>query len=247
VAGTSALVVLLVVWQIAGEAKVVSGAVPPPTSIVSAIRHVGWNYWATNAGTTLREAGQGWLWGNGVAVVLAVSCILVPLAERALMRVAIAAYCIPVIAIGPILEILFQGDTPRVILAALTCFFTTLIGALVGLRAADQSSMDLVRAYGGGRLSQLVKVRLRSGLPSFFVGLRIAAPTAVLGAIIGEYLGGGSGSGLGVAMTASQAGLEIARTWAIALVATLLAGVAYGLTALVGRLATPWIPRAGRS
>jgi ABC-type nitrate/sulfonate/bicarbonate transport system permease component len=77
-----------------------------------------------------------------------------------------------------------------------------------------------------------------------FAALRIAAPAAVLGAIIGEYLG--AERGLGVSMINSQQALEVSRTWAIALVATAVAGVGYGITALVGRLLTPWAPRGPR-
>jgi ABC-type nitrate/sulfonate/bicarbonate transport system permease component len=125
-------------------------------------------------------------------------------------------------------------------------FFTTLVGAMLGIRSADKTSLDLVRAYGGGRWSQLVKVRLQYALPALFAGLRIAAPAAVLGAIIGEYLGGERG--IGIALTVAQQGLRFERTWALALVAAALAGVGYALTALVGRLLTPWArPSNGRS
>ena len=62
------------------------------------------------------------------------------------------------------LAVLFSGDTSKVILAAISVIFTTLVGALVGLRGADRTSLDLIRAYGGGTWTQLWKVRLRSGL-----------------------------------------------------------------------------------
>jgi ABC-type nitrate/sulfonate/bicarbonate transport system permease component len=84
----------------------------------------------------------------------------------------------------------------------------------------------------------LVKVRLQASLPSLFGSLRIAAPAAVLGAIIGEYLGGDSG--LGVAMINAEQSLNIARTWGIALVATALAGTCYAVVAAIGRYVTPW-------
>ena len=121
--------------------------------------------------------------------MLAIAFVQIPLVERALLQLALASYCLPVIAIGPVLAVLFSGDTPKVILAALSVIFTTLIGTLVGLRSADRTSLDLIRAYGGGSWTQLWKVRLRASLPSMFAGLRIAAPAAMLGAIIGEYLG----------------------------------------------------------
>jgi ABC-type nitrate/sulfonate/bicarbonate transport system permease component len=239
--GLLGIVGVLVVWQAIGAAGWFHGSIPSPTAIVNQMRDDGWRFYRSNLTTTGREALKGWLWGNALAIGLAIAFVQVPFVERTLMRVAIAAYCLPIIAIGPILQILYNGDTPKVILAALLCFFATLIGLLVGLRSADVASLDLVRAYGGGSWLQLRKVRLRASLPSLFSGLRIAAPGAVLGAIIGEYMGGDSG--LGVAMISSEQGLHIATTWALALVAAALAGVAYGITAGIGRLLTPWVPR----
>jgi ABC-type nitrate/sulfonate/bicarbonate transport system permease component len=128
----------------------------------------------------------------------------------------------------------------------MTCFFTTLIGALVGLRSASASSIDLVTAYGGGQWAIMRKVRMKSSLPALFAGLRIAGPAAVLGAIIGEFIGG-SENGLGVALVAARANADSARVWGVALVATAVAGLGYALIALVGRLLTPWAPSARRS
>jgi ABC-type nitrate/sulfonate/bicarbonate transport system permease component len=164
-----------------------------------------------------------------------------PVFERPLLQLGVASYCLPIVAVGPIMVLVFKGETPKVILAAMAVFFTTLIGTLLGLRSADATSLDVVKAYGGGAGKQLTKVRLRASLPSVFAALRIAAPAAVLGAIIGEYLG--SDKGLGVAMINSEQALEVARTWGIALVATAVAGLGYALTALIGRLLTPWAPR----
>jgi len=238
-------VALLVAWEALGRTVFADGhVVPPPTAIVSQLVTDGLGFYWPNIKTTLREAGLGWLWGNAIAVVLAVVFVQIPLIERALLQLALVSYCLPVIAIGPVLAVLFSGDTSKVILAAISVIFTTLVGALVGLRSADRTSLDLIRAYGGGSWAQLWRVRLRTSLPSLFAGLRIAAPAAMLGAIIGEYLG--AESGLGVAMINSQQSLAVERTWGIALVATALSGAAYGLTALVGRLLTPWAPRVAR-
>lgn len=242
--GIAGLLVLLGVWQLLGVAVFDdTGIVPPPTAIVSEMRADGWDFYSANTSTTVREAATGWFWGNLLAVGVATVFVLLPFTEKALMRLAIASYCLPIVAIGPILQILFPGDTPKVILAALSVFFVTLIGMLLGLRSADQTSLDVVHAYGGGALAKLAKVRLWASLPSVFAGLRIAGPAAVLGAIIGEYTGGENG--LGVAMINSQQALKVERTWGIALVATAVAAIGYGLPALVERLVTPWAPRAG--
>ena len=179
--------------------------------------------------------------GNLLAIGLAMLILIGQVFEGPLLQLGVVSYCLPIVAIGPILVLAFRGDTPRVVLAALAVFYTTLIGMLIGLRSSDVTSLDVVRAYGGGPGKQLTKVRLRASLPSLFAALRIAAPAAVLGAIIGEYLG--ADKGLGVAMINSEQALEVARTWGIALVAAAVAGLGYALTALAGRLLTPWAPR----
>jgi ABC-type nitrate/sulfonate/bicarbonate transport system permease component len=86
---------------------------------------------------------------------------------------------------------------------------------------------------------QLVKVRLIAALPSSFAALKIAAPSAVLGAIVGEFLGRVD-SGLGLGMVVAQQQLQVARTWGIALVAGALAAAGYGVVALVARFALRW-------
>jgi ABC-type nitrate/sulfonate/bicarbonate transport system permease component len=242
VGGLIGIVILIVLWQLVGLSSWgKSHYVPPPTHILAQMRDDGWSLYWPNVRTTMHEAFVGYLWGNVLAIGLAFLFLLLPWLERPLMRLGVASYCLPIIAIGPILLIVFNGQTPKIILAALSVFFTTLVGMLLGLRSANKTALDLVRAYGGGAWKQVTKVRLRAALPSLFAALRIAAPAAILGAIIGEYLGGDSG--LGVAMIHSEQAFEIERTWALALIATLLAGIAYAITALVGRALTPWADR----
>ncbi|MDP9075553.1 MAG: ABC transporter permease subunit, partial [Actinomycetota bacterium] len=131
-------------------------------------------------------------------------------------------------------------------LAGLLVFFPSLIGVVVGLRSADATALDLIRAAGGGSWTQLFKVRLRAALPSTFAALQIAVPSAILGAIVGEYLGA-QPTGLGIFMINSESQLEIARTWGIALLCTSIAGVGYLLTGVIGRLVAPWAPRKPRA
>jgi ABC-type nitrate/sulfonate/bicarbonate transport system permease component len=236
------IAVILVLWQILGATVFAKGrAVPTPTAVLRQLGKDGWHLYWPNIKVTIGEAAKGWLWGNALAIALAMLILIGPVFERPLLQLGVASYCLPIVAVGPIMVLVFKGETPKVILAAMAVFFTTLIGTLLGLRSADATSLDVVKAYGGGAGKQLTKVRLRASLPSVFAALRIAAPAAVLGAIIGEYLG--SDKGLGVAMINSEQALEVARTWGIALVATAVAGLGYALTALIGRLLTPWAPR----
>ena len=209
--------------------------------MVSKIVKDGWSFYHPNIQTTVSEAAKGWFWGNLLAILAAMLFLVSPLAERFLLQLGVASYCLPPVAILPVFAIVFSGQRPKVILAAMSVFFPTLIGTLVGLRSADRTALDVVHAFGGGSTKKLLKVRVRSSLPSMFAGLCIAAPAAILGAIIGEFLGGTTG--LGVAMINSMQALEIARTWGLALVATAIAGLAYAITNQVGRLVSPWVPR----
>jgi len=168
---------------------------------------------------------------------------LVPPIEQLATQLAILSYCTPLLALGPIILVVFGGRTPTVFLAAMYCFFTTMVGTVSGLRSADRTALDLVRAYGGGRWQQLWRVQLIAALPNTLAALKIAAPSAVLGAIIGEYLGGVD-SGIGVALTAAQTSFNVPRTWGMAVAAALLAGLGYAVVALVARLVAPWTREA---
>ena len=90
----------------------------------------------------------------------------------------------------------------------------------------------------------LRKVRLQAALPSLFAGLRIAAPSALLGAIIGEYLG--ASAGLGALLIQSQTSFQVTETWGIAVFIAALAGVAYALTSLSRVSVCPGQPKARR-
>jgi len=243
-AGALGVVGVLIFWIVAAEIWGVRKGIPQPWSVLTHLKK-DWHYYPAHLKATLARASRGYLIGNAIAIGLGLAFVLVPFVEKALMQLAVATYCLPIIAIGPILQVVLSGDAPKVALSALSVIFTTLIGVLVGLRSADRTSLELVRAYGGGSVMQLRKVRLRAALPSLFTALQIAAPAAVLGAIIGEYLGGEKG--LGIFMINSQQALDVPRTWGVALVSTAVAGIGFAVTSVIARLVTPWAPRTAKA
>lgn len=238
--GCVGVVGLLVLWAILST-LVLSEAdgVPTPWGVLVQLWHDNWSYYRPHLAQTGAEALTGYVVGNGLAFACGLLVLLVPPLERVVLQLAVASYCLPVVAVGPILSIVFTGDRPMSALAALSVFFTALVGVLLGLRSADPTTLDVVRAYGGGRWHQLRKVRLVAAGPAALATLKIAAPAALLGAIIGEYLGRVD-AGLGVAMTISEQQLAVSRTWGIALVAGAVAGGAYALIGLLTRVLTPW-------
>jgi ABC-type nitrate/sulfonate/bicarbonate transport system permease component len=220
-------------------------AIPTPAEVVRQWNEDGWRFYSHNFGVTLEEALRGFAWGNALALLLAAVVLLVPRTEGLVLQIATISYCVPIVAIGPLVLIIAGAPEPgapsgtAVFLAALSCFFTTVVGALLGLKAADQAALDVVAVYGGSRLTQLRKVRLIAALPAILNALQIAVPAAFLGAVLGEYFGKVD-VGIGPAMTAAQQGLNAPRVWGIALASGLVALVGFALLGLVARLVTPW-------
>ena len=229
---TPGIVLVFLLWELA--ARSLSGAylLAAPTEVVIWLSD---NLALTGRalGVTLANATAGFLLGNLAAVLLAAVAFVWPRSERVIASLALLVFCLPLVAIGPILRVSFgPGPWPQITLAALAVYYTTLIPLLVGLRAAPASWFDLVRSYGRGRFSALVHVRAMASLPYFFAGLQIAAPAAFLGAMIGEFTG--AERGMGVLTIRAMRALDVEMTWALASVASGVAILAY---VAIGRLA----------
>ena len=245
VGGLVGVVAIVVLWWIASRTLfTASGAIPHPGAVLAKLGSPAtWTDTLSNLSGTLLAAAEGYLVGNVVALLLAALVLLVPRLEQVVTQMAIVTYCLPLVAIGPILVIVAGRDAPQgasVALAALSVFFTTVVGALLGLRAAPRASLDLLAAYGGSRFTQLRLVQLVAALPNLFAALKIAAPAAFLGAVLAEYLGSGGDRSLGRALIAAQSNSDAPQLWFLALVSGAIAGLAYAVIGLVGRIVTPW-------
>ena len=243
--GLAGVAVIVAAWWLASILLFQgSGSIPTPPSVLARFFD-GDQTAATlnNATSTVTAAAQGYLWGNLAAIALAVLVLLVPRLEALANQIAIVTYCIPLVAVGPVIVIVAGRESPAgasVALAAMSCFFTTVVGCLLGLRAAPRASIDLVRAYGGTAWTTLRKVQLISALPSLFAALKIAAPATFLGAILAEYLGSGGDSTLGRALIAAQTQSDAPQLWYLALVSGLISGLGYLVVGLVARIVAPW-------
>lgn len=239
-AETAALLAgLLVAWEVLAR-TVLSGsfALAAPTDVLLHLADQA-PLFGRNVAATLGTAVQGFFIGNAIAVALALAVVLFPAVERPIFSAALAVYSVPIIALAPILLVLLERADAMVALSALAVIFTTLVTTTLGLRSADPASLDVVHVLGGGTVEKLWRVRIMAALPSVFAGLRVAAPAAVLGATVGEFMG--AERGLGVLITGALASLETTRVWAVATLATLLSGGGYALVGLLGKRLTPWV------
>ncbi len=222
-------------------------AVPSPFDVFSQIHSDGFNAYWSFFKVTIEEAMRGFVYGNVAALVLASVVLLAPKLEPIILQIGVVTYCLPIVAVGGISIVVLGGaeqpgdpSQTAIFLAAFLCFFTTLVGAMLGFKAADKASLDVISVYGGSRWVQLRKVRLIAALPAILSALQVAVPTAFLGAVLGEYMGATDRS-VGIMMIRFQGNLDSVHVWAVILLTALVAMVGYAALGLVSRLVTPWM------
>ncbi|SDJ50516.1 ABC-type nitrate/sulfonate/bicarbonate transport system, permease component [Frankineae bacterium MT45] len=245
VGGMIGVAIILVVWWIASQTLYTdSHAIPTPSAVFAHFFNSSdWTALLHNFAPTIQAAFYGFIIGDIAALLMAVAVLLIPPIEELVNQLAIVTYCLPPVAIGPIVVIIGGQAHPQaapIVLASLAPFFTTVVGCLIGLRAAPRASLDLVTAYGGSRMAQLRKVQVIAALPNVFAALKIAAPAAFLGAILAEFLGGGGDNSVGQALIAAQTRGDAARLWWLALCCGAVAGLGYLIVGLLARVVTPW-------
>ncbi|MGB3178323.1 MAG: ABC transporter permease subunit, partial [Albidovulum sp.] len=224
--------ILILVWELVGRMDWIAGGALPGLSEILIRLWVDRGDYPGHIGATVYASGLGFLIGNALAILAGIAFVLSPTLLRLMRGVNIAIFALPPIAIAPILVLTLSGMAPRVTLAALGVYFVTMSATVIGLSQYDTRSADLVRAYGGGNWLILKLVRIRGAIPDILSGLRIAAPNAVLGAILAEF-GGGGRWGLGTYLLGSLGRGDPARLWGIGLVATLIAGLSYAVFAVI--------------
>jgi len=227
-------VILLALWECVGDFHLIAqGALPSPSAIIA-------QWWQDRAvypqhiWATLEPALLGFIIGDLIAAAAALAFVLMPTFEGLMRGFNIAIFGIPPIALSPVLVITLPGMWPQIVLASVSVYFPTMVMTLLGLRDIDPRPIDVIRSYGGGEFAVLRWLRLRSCVPGLLSGLRVAAPAAILGAILAEF-GSGARWGLGSFLLGSLGRGNPARIWGIGLTATLMAALAYGLCALLGR------------
>lgn len=230
--------VLIGLWEVAADLWLTRlGVMASPSTIVRSLASDSSLYIGALQATAW-VAIRGWFFGNLAAILVAVVFVQLRAVESLFLRLALALFCLPIVAVNPLLQVTFDPDTARVVLAAISVFFVTLVGTMLGLRSADGAPLTMLKAWGGGGFGTLWFVRLPSAIPAMLTGLQIGAAAATLGAIFGEFIG--ASAGLGVLLINGLMSLELGRVWAVAVLATVMAAIPYGIFGLLRRWLTPW-------
>lgn len=231
---TIAIVVALVAWQ--GIIKLLDFS-----PFISRGPADVWSYMFTDADAaqnrsvlfeatkvTFLDAGIGLVTGVIAALVVSMVFVLRRGVEATFMPVAMALRSVPLVAMTPLIALIFgRGLLAVAVISGIVTFFPALVNVTQALKSVPTHTIDLVTAYGGTPRMALTKVQFPAAFPALFASMRIAAPLAIIGALLAEWLA--TGKGLGYMMLQSMSMFEIDRLWSCVAIVTFASVVLYGI------------------
>lgn len=177
-------------------------------------------------GTTLGDAAIGFVAGMVTAILAAALIVLSKPVEATVMPVALILRAVPLIALTPVIRLLFSDTFTRLaVIAGIVVLFPALVNIVQGLRSVTPQMRDVVHVYGGGAGSVLVRVAFPSALPALLASVRISVPGAITGALLAEWLVTGHGLGSLVVNAAGQSQNNL--VWACVVVVTVVSLALY--------------------
>ena len=229
----------LVVWQIAVSVlEVPTYLLPAPTEIIVSIRD-NFSDLLQHGWVTTYEMVLGYLMAIAISVPLAVAITASPRFDRFITPILLFSQTIPKIAIAPLFLVWFGfGPFPKILVAFLISFFPIVIDTTIGLKSVSPEMLDLVRSMGATKLQVFLKIRLPTSLPYMFGGLKVAATLAVVGAIVGEFVG--ADKGLGYLLLIANSYLDTPLLFAAIVGLTTLGIILFYIIEGLERLLIPW-------
>ena len=220
--------VLVAVWHFfVTVGKVPAFVMPSPYATVQALLVPNYR-WLENITVTATEIFVGYILAVVIGITIALLFSWFRWLEMLAMPLLVSLNMIPKVALGPLIIVWFSyGVVPNSMMAFAICFFPIVLTTARGLREVEPDLLDLVRTLRGSRLQIFTKIQLPGALPYIFSGMKVAAILAVVGAIVGEFLG--SDRGLGYLMLQVQVTLDTAAMFMAVILITLIGMVLYGL------------------
>jgi NitT/TauT family transport system permease protein len=239
--GTTTLSILgtLVLWEALLWIFPVPTFIIPAPSVIFAEAVARYPLYLYHSWVTLYEMVVGFALAGVVGVVLAVAIVYSRLLRNVIYPQIVVLQIVPKVAIAPLLLIWAgYGLTSKVLLALLISFFPVVVNMVTGLLAIEDELIELCRILHAGRWQEFTKVRLPNALPYLFSSLKVASTLAVIGAVIGEFVGGSEGLGhlIIIANTEMRTQMSFVALFALSILGFLL----YGAVVLAERLFMPW-------
>jgi NitT/TauT family transport system permease protein len=213
---------------------------PTPWAVAQTL----WNKRAVLLGNlmpTATEALCGFLLGNAVAIGVATVFVHNRRLQEIFFPVVVMFNSIPVVAKAPILVLIMgNGVSPKIAIAALVCFFPTLVNGVRGLEAVNPQALELMRVLSASRSEVFFKLRVYAALPYLFSALRIAASMSVIGAVVGEWIG--ATQGIGAMIIQATYNFDSALLYAAITMSACLSGCFFMVIVALERIIIRWQP-----
>lgn len=227
------------------EVSVQTGAVNPITvpaasdTFTALVEIMQTAYFWEATWLTLQETLWGFAIGAVLGLVIGALTGTFKLFRTALWPFVVAFQNTPRVALAPVFLTWFGfGMTSKVVMAAVICFFPVVINTVAGLASVDDNARTLFRTYGASTSQTFFKLTLPTAAPIAFAGVKTALTLALLGAIVGEFVG--AAEGLGVLVKEFNFQLEVAKGFAVVIFLALIGLVLYGLIELVEKRLITW-------
>lgn len=192
-----------------------------------------------NAATTIYEAAVGLLIGTAVGVLVSIGFVYNKTFARTIYPYSLVLRSLPLLALLPILTgLMGPGFSSKVTIIAFSTFFPTLINMVQGLTSVNATSVELMQSLNASRRDIFWKVRLPWSLPYLFIGLRITGSTAILAAIVSEYMY--AIKGLGALIVSLMFSGRVVDLWATMFASAILSMAVYALILTSERVLVPW-------
>ncbi len=231
----------LLVWAALVYIFKVPPFVAPSPQLVAWTLYDKFGLLMTNLWPTAVQAVLGFLLGNMAAIAIATVFVHKKTVEEAFFPVVVLVNTIPVVAKAPILVLLLgNGMEPKIAIAALICFFPTLVNMVRGLESVNPQAMELMRVLSASQWEIYFKLRLQNSIPYLFSALKIAASTAVIGSIVGEWIG--STVGIGALIIQATYAFDLALLYATVIVGSTFSVLFFLSITMIERLVVRWHP-----
>lgn len=233
------ILILLIIWEfivnIGGIEKYI---LPAPTDVIKVLIK-DFRTMIPHISATLYEGMVGFLIAIVLSIILAVIMDMVPLIKRSLYPVLVISQTIPTVALAPLFIIWFGfGALPKIIVVVIVCFFPIVISIVDGLEGVDKDLINHFKLMGASKLNVFLHLKLPYGMINFFSGMRIAATYSIMGAVIGEWLGGDKG--LGVYMTRARSAYALDKMFASIVIIVAISMGIFLLVSFMEKVFTPW-------
>ncbi|MBD9375424.1 ABC transporter permease [Rhizobium sp. ARZ01] len=238
------LVVFLGGWEVIVRLFAIPAiVVPAPTAIAQALWiNLNTSRFYYHIGVTLWEILAGFAIGATVGLIIGVSIGQSKLLEKTVYPYVVAFQTVPKVAIAPMIVIWFgYGISSKIVITALIAFFPVVVNCIVGMNAAPPQQIDMLRSFTASRWQIFRMVKLQTALPYIFAGLDVAVVLAVIGAIVGEFIG--AQAGLGYLLLQRNFSMDTAGSFAILIVLSLIGVGLHQVMSLLRQRVVFWVER----